>query len=161
MQSCLTFSPLLLAPASPWLVQCWSGDGTKMKWFGLGIKMKVFQYLIFYSSLWFYSLSLLGIPTSRKPNILLITADDLGWNSLGCMGNNLKGLSPNLDRLASEGLLIKHGYVATPICGPSRQALYTGSFPKAMVLWGMGFNLQNGGNQPEQMPEPSRSPPSC
>ena len=161
MQSCLTFSPRLLAPASPWLVQCWSGDGTKMKWFGLGIKMKVFQYLIFYSSLWFYSLSLLGIPNSEKPNILLITADDLNWNSLGCMGNKLKGLSPNLDRLASEGLLIKHGYVATRFVDLPAKPFTPGSFPKAMVLWGMGFNLQNGGNQPEQMLEPSRSPPSC
>lgn len=101
--------------------------------------MKVFQYLILSSSLWFYSLSLLGVPTSEKPNILLITADDLGWNSLGCMGNKLKGLSPNLDRLASEGLLIKQGYVATPICGPSRQALYTGQFPQSNGFMGHGI----------------------
>ena len=40
------------------------------------------------------------------PNILLITADDLGWDSLGCMGNELTGLTPNLDRLAAEGLLL-------------------------------------------------------
>ena len=101
--------------------------------------MKVFQYLILTSSLWFYSLSLFGVPSSQKPNILLITADDLGWNSLGCMGNKLKGLSPNLDRLASEGLLIKHGYVATPICGPSRQALYTGQFPQSNGFMGHGI----------------------
>ena len=101
--------------------------------------MKVFQYLILTSSLWFYSLSLFGVPSSQKPNILLITADDLGWNSLGCMGNELKGLSPNLDRLASEGLLIKHGYVATPICGPSRQALYTGQFPQSNGFMGHGI----------------------
>jgi N-sulfoglucosamine sulfohydrolase len=101
--------------------------------------MKVFQHLILTSSLWFYSLSLFGVPSSQKPNILLITADDLGWNSLGCMGNKLKGLSPNLDRLASEGLLIKHGYVATPICGPSRQALYTGQFPQSNGFMGHGI----------------------
>ena len=101
--------------------------------------MKVFQYLILSSSLWLCSLSLLGVPTSKKPNILLITADDLGWNSLGCMGNKLKGISPNLDRLASEGLLIKHGYVATPICGPSRQALYTGQFPQSNGFMGHGI----------------------
>lgn len=101
--------------------------------------MKVFQYLIFSSSLCFCSLSLLGVPTSEKPNILLITADDLGWNSLGCMGNKLKGLSPNLDRLASEGLLIMHGYVTTPICGPSRQALYTGQFPQSNGFMGHGI----------------------
>ena len=65
------------------------------------------------------------------PNILLITADDLGWDSLGCMGNELTGLTPNLDRLAAEGLLLTHGFVATPICGPSRQALYTGRHPQS------------------------------
>ena len=101
--------------------------------------MKVFQYLILSSSLWLCSLSLLGVPTSKKPNILLITADDLGWNSLGCMGNKLKGISPNLDRLASEGLLIMHGYVTTPICGPSRQALYTGQFPQSNGFMGHGI----------------------
>lgn len=79
----------------------------------------------------------------KTPNILLITADDLGWDSLGCMGNQLKGLSPNLDRLASEGLLIKHAYVATPICGPSRQAIYTGRFPQSTGMLGHGTQPPN------------------
>ena len=79
----------------------------------------------------------------KTPNILLITADDLGWDSLGCMGNQLKGLSPNLDRLASEGLLIKHAYVATPICGPSRQAIYTGRFPQSTGILGHGTQPPN------------------
>ena len=85
-----------------------------------------------------FLLDFLVASAAQKPNILLITADDLGWNSLGCMGNKLKGLSPNLDRLASEGLLIKHGYIATPICGPSRQALYTGQFPQSNGFMGHG-----------------------
>ena len=72
------------------------------------------------------------------PNILLITADDLGWDSLGCMGNELTGLTPNLDRLAAEGLLLTHGFVATPICGPSRQALYTGRHPQSNGMLGHG-----------------------
>ena len=76
--------------------------------------------------------------THEKPNVLLITADDLGWDSLGCMGNNLKGLTPNLDHLAAEGLLFTQGFVATPICGPSRQALYTGRFPQSTGMLGHG-----------------------
>ncbi|MEC8790732.1 MAG: sulfatase-like hydrolase/transferase, partial [Verrucomicrobiota bacterium] len=43
----------------------------------------------------------------KRPNVLMLTADDLGWDSLGCMGNPLPGLTPNLDRLAEQGLLIK------------------------------------------------------
>src|SRR6266508_5720793 len=60
-----------------------------------------------------------GDPRGR-PNILFITADDLGYDSLGCTGCPLPDISPNLDRLASQGLLIDHCHVATPVCGPSR-----------------------------------------
>ena len=85
----------------------------------------------------------LSASADKKPNILLLTADDLGWDSLGCMGNQLEGLSPNLDRLASEGLLIKHAYIATPICGPSRQALYTGRLPQSTGMMGHGAQPPN------------------
>ena len=81
--------------------------------------------------------------SEKAPNVLLITADDLGWDSLGCMGNPLQGLSPNLDQLAAEGLLIKHAYVATPICGPSRQALYTGRLPQSTGMMGHGAQPPN------------------
>lgn len=79
-----------------------------------------------------------SLHSSEKPNVLLITADDLGWDSLGCTGNPLEGLSPNLDRLAAEGLLIQHCYIATPICGPSREALYTGQYPQSTGYMGHG-----------------------
>ena len=75
---------------------------------------------------------------SNPPNVLLITADDLGWDSLGCMGNELSGLTPHLDRLATEGLLLTQGFVASPICGPSRQALYTGRLPQSTGMLGHG-----------------------
>ncbi|MEC7113945.1 MAG: sulfatase-like hydrolase/transferase, partial [Bacteroidota bacterium] len=74
----------------------------------------------------------------KRPNVLMLTADDLGWDSLGCMGNPLPGLTPNLDRLAGEGLLIKRAYVSTPICGPSRQTLYTGLHPQSSGILGHG-----------------------
>ena len=97
--------------------------------------MKV-KFLIF---LFHYSfISLLWGSIEKKPNILLLTADDLGWDSLGCMGNPLPGLTPHLDELAAEGLLIKHAYVATPICGPSRQSIYTGIFPQQSGFMGHG-----------------------
>ncbi|MDG1326060.1 MAG: sulfatase [Opitutales bacterium] len=105
--------------------------------------MKFLNYISQFVSCLLIFLTSLDASAAKKPNILLITADDLGWDSLGCMGNPLKGLSPNLDRLASEGLLIKHGYVATPICGPSRQALYTGRFPQSTGLMGHGVQPPN------------------
>ena len=74
----------------------------------------------------------------KYPNILLITADDLGWNSLGCTGNSLTGISPHLDNLAREGILIENCHIATPICGPSRHALYTGQFPHRTGYLGHG-----------------------
>ena len=73
-----------------------------------------------------------------RPNVLLITADDLNWDSLGCMGNPIKGLTPNLDKLASEGVLIEHCFIATPICGPSRNTLYTGQYPQRNGYMGHG-----------------------
>jgi N-sulfoglucosamine sulfohydrolase len=75
---------------------------------------------------------------AQQPNVLLITADDMGWESLGCTGNTLPGISPNLDQLASEGILIDHCYISTPICGPSRESLYTGQFPQTSGYMGHG-----------------------
>ena len=42
--------------------------------------------------------------TRKQPNILLITADDLNWNTVGCFGYPVEGITPNLDRLAASGL---------------------------------------------------------
>ncbi|MHC5055348.1 MAG: sulfatase-like hydrolase/transferase [Planctomycetota bacterium] len=72
------------------------------------------------------------------PNVLLITADDMGWDSLGCTGNTLGGLSPNLDRLAAEGILIDNCHIVAPICGPSRHGLYTGQYPQRTGYMGHG-----------------------
>lgn len=73
------------------------------------------------------------------PNVLLITADDMSWDSLGCTGNLLPGLSPNIDKLAAEGFLIETCHIATPICGSSRQALYTGQLPQTSGYMGHGI----------------------
>lgn len=75
---------------------------------------------------------------ASSPNILLITADDLGWDSLGCTGNTLEGISPNLDRLAAQGMLIDHCHITTPICGPSRESLYSGQYPQTNGYMGHG-----------------------
>ena len=61
-------------------------------------------------------------------NILLITADDLGLEAVGCYGGQPQGLTPNLDRFASEGIRFMHAHVNAAICMPSRIVLGTGLY---------------------------------
>jgi arylsulfatase A-like enzyme len=69
----------------------------------------------------------------RKPNIVLILADDLGVNDLGCYGRKDQH-TPNLNRLASQGMRFTCAYTAQPICSPSRAALMTGKCPARLNL---------------------------
>src|SRR3954447_13321494 len=62
------------------------------------------------------------------PHIIFILADDLGPGDIGCYGGKLVE-TPNIDRLASEGMRFEQYYVASPVCSPSRCALITGQFP--------------------------------
>ena len=63
--------------------------------------------------------------TDAKPNIIFILADDLGWGDLGCYGSD-KIKTPNIDRLAAEGMRFTSAYCGTSVCAPSRAALMTG-----------------------------------
>ena len=60
---------------------------------------------------------------AEKPNVLIITADDLSADSLGSFGCKLADTSPNLDRLASEGIRFEYAHVVCANCMPSRNAL--------------------------------------
>ncbi len=60
-----------------------------------------------------------------SPNIIYIMADDLGYGDLGCYGQD-SILTPNIDRLASEGILFKRHYAGATVCAPSRSTLMTG-----------------------------------
>ncbi len=63
--------------------------------------------------------------TPSKPNIVFIMADDLGYGDLGCYGQDLLK-TPNIDRLAKEGLRFTQAYAGGPVCTPSRSVLMTG-----------------------------------
>jgi N-sulfoglucosamine sulfohydrolase len=66
----------------------------------------------------------------EKPlNIVLITADDLGFDSVGAYGSKVPNITPNLDRLASQGMKFEHAHVNIAVCQPSRQSIMTGSYP--------------------------------
>ncbi|ESO91397.1 hypothetical protein LOTGIDRAFT_105309 [Lottia gigantea] len=64
--------------------------------------------------------------TSKKPHILFIVADDLGWNDIGF--RNLDILTPTIDKLASQGVIFNSSYVL-PVCSPSRSAFLSGYYP--------------------------------
>jgi arylsulfatase A-like enzyme len=71
-----------------------------------------------------------GMPGSRPagkrpPNIIFIMADDLGYGELGCYGQRLIQ-TPQIDRMAREGMLFTHCYSGSPVCAPSRNVLLTG-----------------------------------
>ncbi len=62
----------------------------------------------------------------RRPNVIFILTDDQGRDSIGCYGN--KVLTPNVDRIAREGVLFNNAYVATAVCTPSRYTCLTGRY---------------------------------
>ena len=88
------------------------------------------------------SLALIALPLTLsaalcaaepRPNIVVILADDLGVNDLGCYGRK-DHRTPNLDRLAKQGMRFTCAYTAQPICSPSRAAIMTGKCPARLNL---------------------------
>ncbi|MGN1345329.1 MAG: arylsulfatase [Eubacteriales bacterium] len=66
--------------------------------------------------------------TSRKPNVVLLYADDLGYGDLGCYGAE-EIATPNVDALAENGLRFTEAYSTSPVCTPARYSLMTGRYP--------------------------------
>ncbi len=67
-------------------------------------------------------------PGQKRANIVYVLADDLGWAELGCYGNKFNE-TPNIDKLATQGMLFTDAYAAAPVCSPYRVALMTGQYP--------------------------------
>lgn len=70
---------------------------------------------------------------NKRPNVLILLADDMGYADLGCFGG--KALSPNLDKLANEGIKFTHFYAPAPNCSPSRTGLLTGRMPSRVGMY--------------------------
>lgn len=71
------------------------------------------------------ALSALAAGAQSKPNIIYIMCDDMGWGDLGCYGQQLIA-TPNLDRMASEGMRFTQAYAGSPVSAPSRASFMTG-----------------------------------
>ncbi len=80
-----------------------------------------------------FTLSSVAVPAatplspSSPPNIILICADDLGYGDLSCYGSDIA--TPNLDRMAQEGMRFTHFCSASSVCSPARASLMTGRYP--------------------------------
>ena len=72
-----------------------------------------------------YELSLIQAITTEKPNIIFIMADDMGYGDAGCFGGKLIK-TPNIDRIAAEGMRFTQCYAGSTVCAPSRSVLMTG-----------------------------------
>ena len=73
----------------------------------------------------------------RPPNVVFILADDLGWTDLGCQGSKYYE-TPNLDRMAKEGLRFTSGYTCGPNCQPTRAALMSGQYGPRTGVYTVG-----------------------
>ncbi|MDA8991354.1 sulfatase [Opitutales bacterium] len=88
-------------------------------------------YLIFLVPFFWLKLSATSKDRPARPNIVLILADDLGWQDVSCYDIDEPSPmeTPNIDGLAKRGVLFRHGYSAAPTCAPSRIAIMSGRHP--------------------------------
>lgn len=80
-----------------------------------------------------FSFPALLFATEKKPNFVFLLVDDLGWGDFGCYGAEFNE-TPNIDRLAEEGMLFSNAYAACTVCSPSRAAILTGCYPARLHL---------------------------
>ena len=96
---------------------------------------------------WHYALLILAFFNAlqaKRPNIIFILADDLGWAELGCYGNHFNE-TPHLDRLAKRGVCFTNAYASSPVCSPYRAAFLTGQYPARVgILDYLRPNSENG-----------------
>src|SRR5579884_3455495 len=83
-----------------------------------------------------------SVTRKDRPNILFIMADALRWDALGCNGNQIVQ-TPNIDRLAREGIRFTNAYTTNPFCSPARASVLTGRWPHAHGLWDNGVRISH------------------
>lgn len=98
----------------------------------------------------FLALAVDSPAAERRPNVIFILADDLGWGDLGCYGQEIIR-TPSIDRLAGEGMRFTRAYAGSAVCAPSRCALLTG---RHMGHAAVRDNLERGKGLEGQQPMP-------
>ena len=85
----------------------------------------------------------------RRPNIVFILADDMGFWTLGSAGNR-DAVTPNLDEMAREGCIAENFFCSSPVCSPARATLLTGRMPSmhGILDWILRGNIKNEGEIP-------------
>jgi len=91
-----------------------------------------------------------ALGSARRPNFVIILADDLGYGDLGCYGARAI-CTPNLDRMAAEGVRFTDFYAAAPLCSPSRASLLTGRYPVRAGVPNVLFPTENTGLPPDEI----------
>lgn len=80
---------------------------------------------------------------SARPNIVFVFSDQQRWDTLGCYGQRLS-VTPNLDKMAKQGVRFEHSFTCQPVCGPARAALQTGKYPTEVGCHVNGLQLATG-----------------
>jgi len=97
---------------------------------------------------------------SRKPNVIFVLIDDMGYADLGCMGGK-EAKTLNIDRIAKEGIKFTQFYSNAPVCTPARAAFITGRYQQRSGLeWALGFTAEQWKRDGNKMiPEPDKYAP--
>ena len=96
----------------------------------------------------------LSASAQKKPNVVFILVDDLGWTDLACYGSKYYD-TPHLDKLASQGMKFTNGYAAAAICSPTRAACITGKYPARIGITDWIRARFQGGKIPADKKNPS------
>lgn len=78
---------------------------------------------------------------SKRPNVIIIHADQMRWDAVGAYGLNPMGLTPNLDAMAKRGVLFAQNISNQPVCAPSRACLWTGQYSSHHGVWKNGVGI--------------------
>jgi arylsulfatase A len=92
--------------------------------------------------------------TDKKPNFVFILVDDLGWIDTGCYGSRFYE-TPNIDKLAAEGMQFTNAYAACAVCSPTRAAVMTGRYPARLGVTDWIRARFQGGKIPENKKNPT------
>lgn len=90
-------------------------------------KWNVFLFVVFLCTVGFCQ------SLKKQPNVILFLVDDLGWTDASCFGSDLYQ-TPNIDKLATEGMRFSNGYASCTVCSPTRASIITGKYPARLHL---------------------------